>query len=237
MNQVKYGFARWLNEFHQYFAPTTAATKEWASRPLERAIVLAPSRMIDQIEEMMGQWRRTDVSGEYGVRSELPVVITALAKDYVPIGGDFSMQVAREIYTMLPDDPKERVFKVRQIQGERRAQLVFIAAEEASARSMAMQFCQWISDIEWRRFAVPYVFAGFQQDWPVMLESTDVMVQAADFGQKNLTGCYVDITLKETIPIFIAPKAGEPNDGKGTDGDESDPHGFPYVHQVLVSNH
>ena len=234
MNQVKYGYARWLSEFHRYFVPTTKATKEWAERPLETAMVMVPDRMIDAADDMLASWRKNDNTGEYGVSSHLPVVLTALGKDYMGIDGNVSRQIARDIFVTIPDDPKERNFKLRQIQGERRAQLLFVAAEEASARSMAMQFCQWITDHEWRRFNVPYTFAGLVHEWPVMLESPDVMASAVDFGQKNLTGVTVDLNLRETIPLFSGPKAGEPNDGKGEDGNPANPHGFVGISDVSV---
>lgn len=227
MNQIKYGYARWLNEFHQYFIPTTKATTEWSSRSLETAIVMAPDRMVDAAEDMLAMYRKNDNSGVRGISSSIPIIITALAKDYMPVGGEFSRQIAEPINVVFPQDPQQRLFKMRQIQGERRAQLLFIASEEASARSMAMQFCQWIS--ENRRFDVPYEFAGMAHEWPVMLETTDVMAQPVDFGQKNLTGLLVDINLKETIPLFMAPKAGEANDGRGIAGDSSNPSGYPMV--------
>jgi hypothetical protein len=229
VNQIKFGYARWLSEFHRYFVPTTKATTEWASRPLETAMVMVPGRMVDSAEEMLASWRKNDNTGEYGISSHLPVVLTALSKDYMPIDGNVSRQIARDIDVTLPDDTKGRIFKLRQIQGERRAQLLFVAPEEASARSMAMQFCQWVTDHEWRRFTVPYEFAGFVHEWPVMLETPDVMASAVDFGQKNLTGITVDLNLRETIPLFSGPKAGEPNDGKGEADSLTNPHGFTGV--------
>lgn len=229
MNQIKYGYARWLNEFHQYFVPTTKATTEWASRSLEAAMVLAPDRMVDAADEMLKAYRKNDNDGERGVSSSLPIVITALAKDYMPIGGDISRQIAEAVAVEFPHDPKGRVFKMRQIQGERRAQLLFVASEDASARSMAMQFCQWITDHQNRSFYVPYEFAGLVHEWPCQLETPDAMVSPVDFGQKNITGLLVDINIRETIPLFLAPKEGEPNDGKGTPNNPKDPSGFPRI--------
>lgn len=236
MNQLKYGYARWLNEFHRYFVPTTAATREWAARPLKTAMALAPGRMVDAAEDMMASWRKNDNTGKEGISSHLPIVITALAKDYVPTGGEFSRQLAREVDFTIPEDPKMRNFKLRQIQGDRRVQLLFVAPEEASARSMALQFCQWVTDHEWRRFTVPYEFAGFVHEWPVMLETPDVMPQSIDLGQKNITALVVDINLRETIPVFMAPKPGEPNDGQGDPSDPKDPAGYPRLIEVNVRN-
>ncbi|TCV72461.1 hypothetical protein EDE11_1527 [Methylomonas methanica] len=41
----------------------------------------------------------------------------------------------------------------------------------------------------------------------------------------------MDITLKAQIPIYDAPKVGEPNDGKGVPGTD-DPAGYPVVIRV-----
>ena len=236
MNQLKYGYARWLSEFHRYFVSTTKATKEWSERPLETAMVMVPGRMVDAAEDMLASWRKNDNDGQYGVSSYLPVVLTALSKDYMPIDGNISRQIARDVFVSLPNDVKGRIFKLRQVQGERRAQLLFVAAEEASARSMAMQFCQWVTDHEWRKFTVPYTFAGLVNEWPVMLETTDVMASAVDFGQKNITGMTVDLNLRETIPLFSGPKAGEPNDGLGSGFGTDDPHGFMMLEASQVEN-
>jgi hypothetical protein len=67
-----------------------------------------------------------------------------------------------------------------------------------------------------------------------MLETPDVMASAVDFGQKNLTGVTVDLNLRETIPLFSGPKAGEPNDGQGEDGNPANPHGFVGISDVIV---
>ncbi len=68
-------------------------------------------------------------------------------------------------------------------------------------------------------------------DFPVQLESPDAPASNANPASKNMSALIVDLTLKATIPIFSAPKVGEPNDGKGVPG-TNDPAGFPVVVQV-----
>ena len=54
-------------------------------------------------------------------------------------------------------------------------------------------------------------------------------------GSKNLTVLAMDITLRAEIPLFDAPKDGEPNDGKGVPGTD-DPAGYPLVQSVSVDS-
>ncbi len=98
------------NEFHRYFVPTTKATAEWAKRPLETAMVMVPDRMIDAADEMLASWRKNDNTGEYGISSHLPVVLTALGKDYMPIDGNTSRQIARGHSRHHPARPKTADF-------------------------------------------------------------------------------------------------------------------------------
>jgi hypothetical protein len=37
------------------------------------------------------------------------------------------------------------------------------------------------------------------------------------------------MTLNATVPMYENPQDDEPNDGKGTDGNLNDPHGYPVV--------
>lgn len=222
-----------MTGFYHSLVPTTEAMREYVGRGIAKSIVWAPGRMVDQAEEILAQWRRNDNSGEAGSSAFLPVVAVAMAKDYSPVPGDFSRQLAEGQYVMIPADTKERIFKLRQAQGDRRTQIVIFAADEPTARSIATQFGLWVAQFVSRTFDVPYQFAGFTHLWPAMLESTDAPAQNIQHDQKNLTILACDIVLRETIPMFSAPKEGEPNDGKGTDP-VTDPSGYPGLQQVTM---
>lgn len=233
MLELKEAFGRYMGRYYASLTPTTKAMKSFAERGISKSVVWAPDRMIDQVQDMLAAWRKNDNDGGPGSSAYLPVMIVATGKDYSPVLGDFSRQVPEPEWLTLPGDPFNRIFKLRQMQGERRAQIVICAAEDETARSMAAQFTLFIAAVVNRRFNATYRFAGIDHQWPVMLETTDVPAMNIDSGQKNLTILAIDLTLKETIPLFSAPKEGEEHDGKG-DGSADNPHGYRVVGQVVV---
>ncbi|PFH08096.1 hypothetical protein BCF11_0448 [Collimonas sp. PA-H2] len=232
MLELKEAFGRYMGRYYASLTPTTRAMKSFAERGISKSIVWAPDRMIDQVQDMLAAWRKNDNDGGPGSSAHLPVMIVATGKDYSPVLGDFSRQVPEPEWVTLPGDPLNRLFQLRQMQGERRAQIVICAAEDETARSMAAQFTLFIAAVVNRRFDATYRFAGINHQWPVMLEATDVPAMNIDSGQKNLTILAIDLTLKETIPLFSGPKSGEQNDGKG-DGSADNPHGYPAVGKVI----
>ena len=133
---------------------------------------------------------------------------------------------------MLPDDAKGRAFNVRVIAGDIRTQIAICAHDEPTARSIASQFLLYIDNIENRRFFAHYQFANEDLTWPVQIESPEVPAMSIQTDAKNLTILAVDVTLRASIPLFDAPAAGQPNDGKGTPGSVTDPAGYQVVVQV-----
>lgn len=234
MNELKIGFGKYIEGFYRSLSPTTKAMEEFVARGLEKSIVFAPSRMVDAAEDMLASWRKNDNNGDGQSTPFLPVIIVATGKDYLPATGDYSIQKGEPEYVVLPVDPKNRVFKMRQMHGDRRAQLVIFSADEPTARSIAAQFSLYCSRYVNRRFSATYRFAGFDLGFPVMLESTDIPATNVTTEQKNLTILAIDLSLRETIPLFNYPLAGEANDGLGILGDPNDPCGYSLVVEVAV---
>jgi hypothetical protein len=42
--------------------------------------------------------------------------------------------------------------------------------------------------------------------------------------------------LRAEIPLFDAPKTGEPNDGKGDPANPNDPAGYPVVQKISITS-
>ena len=61
---VKAATGQWLLEFFAQFHADTPQSVEWAARAPEKAMVWAPARMVDSVEEMLTTWRRNDNSVE-----------------------------------------------------------------------------------------------------------------------------------------------------------------------------
>lgn len=222
---VKQGLGLYLADFYtNYFEPDTAACKEWATRGLAKSMQFAAGRMIDNADGMMDDWRKNNNSGKKGTSAFLPNVIVAMGKDYTPALGEYSNQLPEWSYFIFPQDAQERIFKLRVMQGDIRIQLAIFAAEEASARSIAMQFCSFVKSLEHRTFGHQVEFASMFSNWPVQTQTPDVsVIPIAMAEQTNLTVMTVDLMLRASIPVFRSPRAGEVDDGKGAAGTPQDP--------------
>lgn len=229
---VKEALGIYMGKYYAGIVPSTKSMHAFVARGLPKSIVWAPSRMVDAVEDMLAAWQREDIDNTPTNPVDMPVVIVAMAEDYVPSGRDFTRQISEEAFFIFPEDTKERAFKVQAIAGDIRAQIVFAAHDEPTAKSLASQLLLYIDVATNRRFDAKYAFAGFDDMWPVQIESTDSPAMAIKTDAKNLTILAVDITLKVSTPLFKAPADNEPNDGKGTIGNASDPSGYPVVDQV-----
>ncbi|MDR1936441.1 MAG: hypothetical protein LBS49_12830 [Candidatus Accumulibacter sp.] len=235
LQPVKTALGQFMGRYFASIVPTTKPLEGFVARPLDKAIAWAPARMIDAAEEMLSLWLRSDLENAPTTPPELPAIIVAMAKDYTPTGRDYTRQVADRQMVMIPEDAKERLFGLRAVAGDVRAQLVVFATDEPSAHSLAAQFLLFLDETENRRFEAIYRFAGLDTAWPVQIESPDAPAMSIQTDAKNLTVLAIDMTLRAEIPLFDAPKEGEPHDGQGTPGTD-DPAGYPLVQTVSVES-
>lgn len=230
---VKAAFGQYIGEFYASLVPTTKPMHEFVARGLAKSCVWAPGRMIDQIDEMISAWQRNDTDQAPTKPPKLPVVIVAMAKDYTPTGREYGRQISEQLDVILPEDAKERCFGLRVMSGDFRAQVAFVAVDEPTAKSIASQFTLFIDAVENRRFFAQYQFAGETLPFPVQIESPEVPAISVATGNKNLSVLAADLTLKASIPLFSSPTGEQPNDGKGTPGNDADPNGYPLVIDVI----
>lgn len=228
---VKVAVGEFMQGFYRELVPTTKPMIEFVDRGFDRCFAFAPSRMIDQAEDMLASWQRNDTDQATSKPAKLPVVIVAISKDYTPTARDFSTQISDPIPITITTDDKDRYFELKMIAGDVRAQIAVIASDEPTAKSIAAQFLLHLDSPSRRSFDANYSFAGINHPFPVHVESPDNPAMNIDTGNKNITILAVDLTLKCSIPLFRAPKVGEPNDGKGTPG-TNDPAGYPLVSEV-----
>ncbi|OAI11895.1 hypothetical protein A1507_19505 [Methylomonas koyamae] len=228
---LKVGVGEYLTGFYATLVATTHPLQEYVQRGVAKSIAWAPSRMVDAAEDMLAAWQRNDTDSATTRPAKLPVILVAIDQSYTPTGREFARQIADSVKVIMPGDAKQRLFGLRTVFGDIRTQLVFAAADEPTARSLAAQFMNYIDAVPNRRIGYSTSFAGVSEDWVAMIESPDVPAIAIRTGMKNVVMLAVDITLKAQIPLYDAPKAGEPNDGKGVPG-SADPAGYPVVIEV-----
>ncbi|WNB74546.1 hypothetical protein [Methylomonas koyamae] len=228
---LKVGVGEYLTGFYGTLVATTHPMQEYVQRGVAKSIAWAPSRMVDAAEDMLAAWQRNDTDSATTRPAKLPVILVAMDQSYTPTGREFARQIADSVKVIMPGDAKQRLFGLRTVFGDIRTQLVFAAADEPTARSLVAQFLNFMDAVPNRRFGYSTVFAGISEDWVATIESPDIPAIAIRTGQKNVVMLAVDITLKAQIPLYNAPKAGEPNDGKGVPG-TADPAGYPVVIEV-----
>ena len=222
-----------MGSFYASLVPTTPALQQFTTRGLKKSILWAPARMSGAAEEMLSAWQKNGTDSATTAPPEMPVILVAMAKDYMPTGRDFTRQIADNIQVIVPGDAKERLFGLRVAAGDIRAQVAIFAHDTGTASSIASQFLLYLDTVHGRRFPATFTHAGVATEWPVQVESPDAPASSVPTDAKNLTILIIDLTLKASIPLYDAPAAGQPNDGQGTAGDASDPSGYPVVTQVI----
>ena len=90
---IKTAYGKFLRQFFDQLVPTTVPMQEYVKRPYAKSVILAPARMIDEAEEMLMKYMRTDISGKTTTPFMLPVIILAkttrprveISRDRLPI--------------------------------------------------------------------------------------------------------------------------------------------------------
>lgn len=234
---VKIGLGEYMGRFKQSFAVThndTDAVQEFSTRPLARSIVFAPSRMGDAIEDILSAWRKnTNEDGKTQSTAFLPVMAIAVARDYTPASPSQGMMLGDAIDIKIPNYPDERNLKLEVIRGQLRVQVVVIAAEDSSAKSLMARFCHFVRRYDNRGFDAVYRLAGVDDVWFNEWDSQDLYPSSVSIAQTNLAIQKVDLMLNITIPMVYGAAVGQPNSGLGT-GTNNDPFGLPVVTQINV---
>lgn len=225
----KLAFAEYMARWYQTVYGDTRATEEFAQRGAGKAIKLVSGRMIDDVQAMLESYQR-DQQDEHGKNSKLPIVFVALARDYTTTGGDWGgRQVSRRM-VRLEDTASASVYGLRLAMHDVRAQVVVMAADEGSARSLAAQLGLFVGDIANRRFIARHEFGQYTIPAPIVIENPDLMFGSAGTS-KTMTILLADLTLKVSTPYLDAPKPGEENDGS-----TNNPPGYRTVTDVSVGH-
>ncbi|APQ14642.1 hypothetical protein BJP27_24015 (plasmid) [Pseudomonas oryzihabitans] len=229
-------FGRYIGRWYAQLYGDTQATAEFAARGLAKAVKMAPGRMIDNVESMIQAYQR-DQQGPHGKNATLPVVMVALARDYIATLGEWGgRQLPRTlgVFTVAEgaiEGAPPSWYGMRTAMHDVRAQIVVIAADKHSARSLAAQLGLYLGDMANRHFKAVHTFGQYRIETPVTLENSDIAFMVAG-ETKTMTILAGDITLKVQTPFFDAPKLGQLNDGSS-----NNPPGYPLVNGVVLDNY
>lgn len=212
-----------VNWFNKLYADTPAL-KDFRSRRVAQAIQWAPSRMLDQVESMLAQYRKNE-NGPPGASTKLPVMLLATDDDFLGTGADFGgHHTGFERVQILTGGSW---YDYRQDMHDRRIQVAIIASDIDTAKSLAAQLSAYMQEPHHRYMDAKYVFGQYEIPAAMQLETKRIDWMKVETDQKNIKILAADIALKCIVPILRAPAEDEPNDGT-----TNVPPGFPVVKKV-----
>jgi hypothetical protein len=195
LDPLKIGFEGLMSRYFEDLLPMTTGAQAFIARGFGGSIAWAPSRMVDQAEDMVGQWLRDSDT------PKAPGMIVAIGKDWIPTGRDFARQETEKIPFQLSErDP--RIFRLQTIAADFRVQIVIFGHQISDVRSLAAQMTLFLDHYRNRRFSAEYSFKDEVSEWPVTIETPEVMFGNVPTDAKNLTILAGDLTLKAVLPLF-----------------------------------
>ncbi|NNP70401.1 hypothetical protein [Acinetobacter sp. Ac_5812] len=142
-----------LVDFRAWYMPETILTNEWKKRDIGIAIKSCPSRMMDDSEAMLAEYRKNQNADVVaGATAFMPIMLTATAAIDQPPD---TMQLIPMPY-FVPILIGDKQVRIRLIAKTVRAQIAFFATNSHDAKSVCDQFCTYVQDETKRRFAVPF---------------------------------------------------------------------------------
>lgn len=222
LESVKQAIGKVLVDFHKWTMPDTKAFDYWKRLDVSKAIVVAPSRMIDDIDSMLSKYRQQET--EKGYVAPLPVMIVALDDMESPPEISAIKGIPYWLNTMVPTDIKYRPIKLRTIARQYRVQLAFVCAEGDTCQSVINQFCAYMDDDFKRRFMATYdLGAGVKDDWHLTVIENSLFPDKVPTGQANMVVNTVDFQVAGLLPQVVGMRNEDGDYGEGVDLDGRDP--------------
>lgn len=228
-------FFIYLTEENSEFT-NTKPIAEYVLRDVAKSIVWCPTTMFDEATNMLAAWQRNDTDTAATTPFKLPVICLALGAGYMPTGRDFGRRITHPIPVKIDADTKGRIFKLTTSLSDKAVQIVFFANDPITVYELGKAFVNYLDDAPAKdAIWAKYHFAGLELTYPMQIENPDMPVSAIPSDTKNIHIGAVNLNFHITEPRFHHPKDNEPNDGKGTDGDINDPHGYPTLQGIVYN--
>lgn len=218
LESVKSAIGRLLIDFKAWSMADTRSFKHWKDNPVDKAIKVAPSRMVDDVESMLSKYRQLETNK--GFVAPLPVMFVAIAPMVSPPDVSALRGTPYWINCTLPSDPKNRPIKLRTIPRQFRIQLAFVCAEADTCQSVINQFCAYMTDDAKRRFMATYELGdGVTDDWALTVMDNSLYPDSIPTGQNNICVNTVDFQVIGLLPQVVGLFAGDGQDeaGEGVD--------------------
>ena len=217
--QQKVAFGYYMLEWFNSLYSDTAALKEFASRRPAQAMQWAPSRMLDEVEKMLAQYRKNE-NGPPGATSKLPIVLLATDDDFLGTPADWGGHHTGFDLVQIWKDGSW--YEYKQDMHDRRIQVAIVANDADTAKSIAAQLSSFMQQPHHRYMAAKYQFGQYEVPAQMQLETKRIDWMSVKTDLKNVKILAADVALKCVVPILRGPAEGEPNDGT-----DNVPPGFP----------
>lgn len=196
----RYFSERYMQPFYaDFLIGNTKAVEEFKERGYPESFAWSKGRLIDDAEAILNEYRESDLGNR---QTKLPICVMSASRNVVPSGLDYGRSTPHK--QLLKIKESETQVEARLTILDRPIQIAFFAAKEADARSLAMQFCLYVSELRNRRFYSDYTMPdGSIAQFPCVLEDNRVIPENVPTDQKNLCISTITLTFKESAP-FVA---------------------------------
>lgn len=205
-------FQKILVDFRAWYFPKTEQGEHWKNRELHKAIRVCPSRMMDDAEEMLKEYRKNNnqqgivatPDKQIGTSSYLPIMLTATATlDGLP-------QTSQILGVPYLNDVniQGNIVRMRIEPIAMRCQVAFFATNPFDVRDVLNQFCTYMTDDAKRMFYVPFVVGhkdgeNIYEKFRFTVFENELYPSTAGGEALNMYVGTVDVTLCGCIPHVI----------------------------------
>lgn len=198
---IQDAWIRLILDFRSWYYPENQFMKEWKNREILKAIRACPSRMVDDAESMLSEYRKSQVTGVTGGASAfMPILLTATALIDQPPS---STQLIGVPYS-VPIEIEGKYARMRMKPTAVRAQIAFFATNPNDARSVCEQFCMYMTDDDKRKIKIKFdLGAGISRDFGFMVLENELFPSPVPSEAINLSVVVVDVTLIGYVPQVI----------------------------------
>ncbi len=212
IKQIQDAWIKLLFDFRAWFFPKTPQGEHWKFRPAHHALRACQSRLMDDAESMLAEYRKNDnqqpivenKDTQQGSSSYLPIMLTANAMlDSLPMASQIN---ATPYFTDVAIQGQLARIRLEPI--AIRFQIAFYATNPYGVRDVLNQFCTYFSDDTKRMIYVPF-FVGEKDGKPIMESfrftafENELFPAVMNGEQKNLAVGTVDVTLCGCIPHVV----------------------------------
>ena len=221
-----------LRDFRQWCAPAgQKSIRNWKTRQLEGAIIVAKTDMIDDAEAMLKAVMENDnaaATGDAtnsGTSVSLPFMITAISGVESPPERDVLISQPDWVNVVIPSDPLQRVVQMRTTAATYRCQIAFFCSDPHAASAVANQFVSFWKKEAKRGFDVSYELGSagtsiVNATWNFRVVENTLFPDKIDVGVKTIYGASVDCLITGLEPTVVG--LGILNDEGFNDDDITD---------------